>query len=41
MAALRKRGDKWYVEVTKNGKRTGKTFATKAEATIWAAQADK
>lgn len=38
MASLRKRGDKWYVEVTKNGQRKGKTFATKAEATLWAAQ---
>jgi hypothetical protein len=28
MASLRKRGDKWYIEVTKNGQRKSKTFAT-------------
>ena len=38
MASLRKRGEKWYAEVTKNGHRKGKSFATKAEASLWAAQ---
>jgi len=28
MASLRKRSDKWYIEVTKNGQRKSKTFAT-------------
>jgi integrase len=40
VASLRKRGDKWYAEVTKNGQRKSKTFATKAEATLWAAQTE-
>jgi len=40
VASLRKRGDKWFVEVSKNGQRKSKTFSTKAEATLWAAQTE-
>jgi hypothetical protein len=41
MASFQRVGEKWKVQVFKNGKRAGKTFATKAEATIWVAQTDK
>ena len=34
MATIRKRGDKWRVEIYKNGVRKSKTCATKAEATL-------
>jgi hypothetical protein len=40
MATIRKRGDKWYAEVNKNGQRKGKSFTTKAEANLWAAQTE-
>jgi integrase len=36
MATFRKRGDKWYTEVSVNGKRKGKSFPTKAQARSWA-----
>ena len=38
MATIRKRGDKWRVEIYKNGVRKYKTCATKAEATLWGAK---
>lgn len=38
MASIMRRGEMWKVEVTKNGQRKSKSFATKAEATLWAAQ---
>jgi hypothetical protein len=40
MASITKRGDKWRAEVYKNGKRASKSFATKAEASLWAASAE-
>ena len=41
MATMRKRGDKWRVEVYKNGQRKSKTCKTKAEATQWALEEEK
>ena len=41
MATIRKRGDKWRVEIYKNGVRKSKTCATKAEATLWGAEEEK
>lgn len=38
MATIRKRGDKWRVEIYKNDVRKSKTCATKAEATLCGAQ---
>lgn len=38
MAAIRKRGDSWRVELYKNGQRESATFATKQEAATWALQ---
>lgn len=38
---MRKRGDKWRVEVYKNGQRKSKTCKTKAEATQWALEEEK
>lgn len=35
MATIRKRGNKWRVEIYKNGVRKSKTCSTKAEATLW------
>jgi integrase len=40
MASITKRGDKWRALVKKNGQRVSKTFATKAEANLWAASAE-
>jgi integrase len=40
MASIRKRGDKWLVEICVNGKRKGKTFESKLEANRWAAMAE-
>lgn len=40
MASITKRGDKWRASVKKNGQRVSKTFATKAEASLWAASAE-
>lgn len=36
MASIRKRGDKWQVQIKKNGERRSETFSTKARATAWA-----
>ena len=41
MATIRKRGDKWRVEIYKNGVRKSKTCSTKAEATLWGAEEEK
>lgn len=41
MATMRKRGDKWRVEIYKNGIRKSKTCRTKAEATQWALEEEK
>lgn len=41
MATMRKRGDKWRVEICKNGIRRSKTCKTKAEATQWALEEEK
>lgn len=41
MATMRKRGDKWRVEIYKNGIRKSKTCKTKAEATQWALEEEK
>jgi integrase len=38
VAAIRKRGRRWYCEVRVRGVREGQTFATKAEAAAWALQ---
>ena len=38
MATIRKRGDKWRVEIYKNGIRRSKTCATKSEAMLWGAE---
>ncbi|WP_239989738.1 hypothetical protein [Haemophilus haemolyticus] len=38
MATIRKRGDKWRIEIYKNGVRKSKTCAIKAEATLWGAE---
>ncbi len=38
MASYRKRGNKWSVEICKNGVRKSATFPTKAEAKQWAAE---
>lgn len=38
---MRKRGDKWRVEIYKNGIRKSKTCRTKAEATQWALEEEK
>lgn len=38
---MRKRGDKWRVEIYKNGQRKSKTCKTKAEATQWALEEEK
>lgn len=36
MAYISKSGDKWRAQIERKGKRTSKTFRTKAEATLWA-----
>ena len=41
MATIRKRGDKWQVEIYKNGVSKSKTYSTKAEATLWGAEEEK
>lgn len=41
MATMRKRGDKWRVEIYKNGIKKSKTCKTKAEATQWALEEEK
>lgn len=41
MASFRKRGGKWYAEVTRKGNRKGKSFFTKAEALQWAAAEER
>ena len=41
MATMRKRGDKWRVEIYKSGIRKSKTCKTKAEATQWALEEEK
>ena len=38
MASIRKRGSSWKVEIFKNSIRKSASFATKAEATAWAAK---
>lgn len=40
MSTIRKRGDKWRVEIYKNGVRKSKTCSTKAEVT-WGAEEEK
>lgn len=41
MATMRKRGDKWRVEIYKNGIRKSKTCKTKAEAAQWALEEER
>lgn len=41
MATIRKRGDKYRVEVYKNGVRKSKTFRTKAEANLWGIEEER
>ena len=41
MSTIRKRGDKWWVEIYKNGVRKFKTSSTKAEATLWGTEEEK
>ena len=41
MATIRKRGDKWRVEIYKNGVRKSKTCSTKAEVTLWGVEEEK
>jgi integrase len=41
MGSIRKRGGKYYAEISKNGKRKGKTCATKSEAMQWIVAAEK
>lgn len=41
MATIRKRGDKWRVEIFKNGTRRSKTCATKSEAVLWGTEEEK
>lgn len=41
MATVRKRGDRWRVEVYRDGKRKSKTCSTKAEAVLWGAEEEK
>lgn len=41
MATVRKRGDRWRVEVYRNGKRKSKTCSTKTEAILWGAEEEK
>ena len=41
MSTIRKRGDKWWVEIYKNSVRKSKTCSTKAEATLWGAEEEK
>ncbi len=36
MATIAKRGDRWRVQISKNGIRKSATFSTKTEATRWA-----
>lgn len=41
MATVRKRGDRWRVEVYRDGKRKSKTCSTKTEAILWGAEEEK
>lgn len=41
MATIRKRGDKYRVEVFKNGIRKSSTFKSKTEATLWGIEEEK
>lgn len=41
MASIYKNRDKWRCQITVNGKRKSKSFATKKEAFSWAAQAER
>ena len=41
MSTIRKRGDKWRMEIYKNSVRKSKTCSTKAEATLWGAEEEK
>lgn len=41
MATVRKRGDRWRVEVYRDGKRKSKTCPTKTEAILWGAEEEK
>lgn len=41
MATVRKRGDKWRVEIYRDGIRKSKTCSTKAEAVLWGAEEEK
>lgn len=36
MATIQKRGEKWFVQVSKQGKRISASFHTKSEANAWA-----
>lgn len=40
MAAIRKRGDKWFAEVCALGQRRGKSFATRTAAKAWAEETE-
>ena len=41
MATVRKRGEKWRVEIYRDGVRKSKTCSTKAEAVLWGAEEEK
>jgi hypothetical protein len=41
MATVRKRGEKWRVEIYRDGIRKSKTCSTKAEAVLWGAEEEK
>ena len=41
MATVRKRGEKWRVEIYRDGIRKSKTCSTKAEAILWGAEEEK
>jgi putative integrase/recombinase HI_1414 len=41
VATVRKRGDRWRVEVYRDGKRKSKTCSTKTEAILWGAEEEK
>ena len=41
MATVRKRGNRWRVEVYRDGKRKSKTCSTKTEAILWGAEEEK
>lgn len=41
MATVRKRGEKWRVEIYRDDIRKSKTCSTKAEAVLWGAEEEK